>query len=501
MASTSEEIRLVIKTEVDKAVSDLKNFNSSLNKTQDSTSKLMGTFKTLKAGIYAAVFSAATKQIYDFVKSTAQLDTVSKTFNNLSSSFGADGKKILESMKIASRGTMSEVEMMRTATQAMSLMGQKVIDKLPQMTEVAMAAARTSGQTVAQMMNDLVVASGRQSIMILDNLNISSASARKYMDEYAASLGKTVEQLNATEKSQAFFNAVIKAGQELINRVDLSKLTLGEKLQIASAQAKNFSDQLKLSLLPLISDIVGKTIESSDAWANFGSRIGSSIAVIVRSLKLLWDALVLIWNAMTNPSKIIKSIDAIKETWKSLKEEVKNFGNIRIDNTQIKKAVQERTQIMAEETKKQKEEMSKYLDYIEDSYQQQIRKEDEKYKEMLKLAKKYHRDIEALNKKHASSTADIQTKAAIEEMNKIKSKFDLIISTTRQVMSTLQEITTMRHENEIAQLESKYSIVNALIESQMNAELANEALTEDQRQAIKDKYAKKLQEAQLLAIF
>ena len=105
------------------------------------------------------------------------------------------------------------------------------------MAEIATAAARLQGKKVSQMLQDIVVASGRQSVLILDNLGISSSIAGEKQREFAASLGKTRAQLTEMEKSQAFFFAVMEAGGEIMKQVNMETLTLGEKLQILEARA------------------------------------------------------------------------------------------------------------------------------------------------------------------------------------------------------------------------------------------------------------------------
>lgn len=61
-------------------------------------------------------------------------------------------------------------------------------------------------------LDDIVTGLGRGSAMILDNLGIV-VNQKEAQEEYAASLGKTVEQLSEAEKKQALINKVVADGK------------------------------------------------------------------------------------------------------------------------------------------------------------------------------------------------------------------------------------------------------------------------------------------------
>ena len=105
------------------------------------------------------------------------------------------------------------------------------------------------------MLNDIVVASGRQSVQILDNLGISSVTAGKYMEEYAKSLGKTRDNLTDSEKSAAFFYATMKAGGEIVKQSGDNTLTLGERIQKLKADFSNFATWAAEGLMPILNKI------------------------------------------------------------------------------------------------------------------------------------------------------------------------------------------------------------------------------------------------------
>lgn len=241
-------------------IAKLKESTAELQKYADKAKKsntdLLSTFTSLKIGVAAVAGYMSINMIRSFVQMAGETDTVKTAFSNMSNAIGKSADSLLASMKKASRDTISEIDLMKNATTAVQLMGEDVVQYLPKMIEIAIAAARAKGVEASQMLEDIVTASGRQSTQILDNLGISSVRAGQYMDEYAAKLGKTRDKLTESEKSAAFFYATMKAGNEVIGNVGKGTLTLGEKVQTIDAKFKNLSANLSVIFVPAISKVI-----------------------------------------------------------------------------------------------------------------------------------------------------------------------------------------------------------------------------------------------------
>lgn len=87
--------------------------------------------------------------------------------------------------------------------------------------QLAMAQAAKMGISATQAFNDLVTGVGRLSPMILDDLGVTVSAEKAYAD-YAATLGKTAEQLNQTEQRQAFLNAMMAAAPNAANEAGIA---------------------------------------------------------------------------------------------------------------------------------------------------------------------------------------------------------------------------------------------------------------------------------------
>jgi hypothetical protein len=98
-----------------------------------------------------------------------------------------------------------------------------------------------TGQSMTEAFNDITLGVARQSRMILDNLGIIIDADKAYQD-YAKTLGKTAESLTETEKRQAFMNAVVKSGDDMIKRLGSGQGALEGVNKLVAAQANLWDD-------------------------------------------------------------------------------------------------------------------------------------------------------------------------------------------------------------------------------------------------------------------
>jgi hypothetical protein len=138
-------------------------------------------------------------------------------------------------------GMISDMDLARMGNKAFAL---GVVENGVQFEALARgvsAIAMNLGEDAAQLMDNAATAIGRGSALILDNLGIILDSA-KAEEIYAASLGKTVKELTAYEKSQSFAKAatleIAKAGNVARASID----GLGNSYAKAKVQLENFKN-------------------------------------------------------------------------------------------------------------------------------------------------------------------------------------------------------------------------------------------------------------------
>lgn len=192
--------------------------------------KLKGAWVEILGGI------AAVREAWDLMNSAAKAEQEKRSFESLAASYGASGSQIISSLKEISRGTVDTMTLIRSAGTAM-MMGIKPDDTI-QLMKIAAATAKMTGQTTVQAFADISLAVGRQSRMILDNLGIIIDEEKAY-DGYKAKLNIVGRELTETEKKQAFMNATLTAGKDLMARMGDQATTQADKFQRFTATMEN----------------------------------------------------------------------------------------------------------------------------------------------------------------------------------------------------------------------------------------------------------------------
>ena len=141
-------------------------------------------------------------------------------------------------------------------------------DRLDEMMEIARASSRVTGQSIQKSFDDISVGIGRQSRMILDNLGIIVDSKKAYED-YAKAHDLTVDALTESEKKQAFANATMEAGLDIVKRVNIQGLTAAESMQAFSATMQNVKISIGKALIAItsfgfaVTQLAGATLASA----------------------------------------------------------------------------------------------------------------------------------------------------------------------------------------------------------------------------------------------
>lgn len=211
----------------------------------ESAASSMSSFsKNLIAIGVAAAAATATiivlKKVLDFGRQGASIRDLEAGFTNYTASLGANSKKILADLTAVSAGTIAQSDLMRAAGNAM-LLGIPA-QKLAGLMKVARASMVITGQTTTEAFNDITLAVGRGSKMILDNLGIIVDVEKAYAS-YADELGVTKDQLTDIDKKQAFLNETMKKGNDIIEKLGHIKRHLDVYDQL-SATLKDTGDTL-----------------------------------------------------------------------------------------------------------------------------------------------------------------------------------------------------------------------------------------------------------------
>jgi hypothetical protein len=225
MATATTRVEITAKTSrYESAMKNVQRVNTKTTQMiQESWLKAAGV-------IYGAI------KAWDMLKLGARAEQERVAFGNIANSYGANVDTIIAQLKRASDGTVDTMTLINKAGTAM-MMG-IAPDKISKLMEIARATSRMTGQSVVEAFSDISLAVGRQSKMILDNLGII-VQVGEANEKYAKVLGKTATQLTDVEKKQAFLNAALDAGKDLMERLGDDTKTTAEQFQTLEAQVKD----------------------------------------------------------------------------------------------------------------------------------------------------------------------------------------------------------------------------------------------------------------------
>lgn len=199
----------------------------------------------IAAGI-VAIGTAAGSAAMEMARLSAYSQDVETAMGSLASQGGGSAAAMLEGIREASRGAISDYDLMLTANRAMLLGVAQSTEQMVQLMDVARARSQALGVSTAEAFGDIVTGIGRMSPLILDNLGIVVDQAQAN-EVYAASIGKAVAALTEQEKKQALVNAVIKDSAQLVAQnvaAGDDAASNFERMDAAIANAKDALGQL-----------------------------------------------------------------------------------------------------------------------------------------------------------------------------------------------------------------------------------------------------------------
>lgn len=207
---------------------------------------------------------------------------------------GENGPAMLKKLQGATKGTVSDIDLMTAANQAL-LLGIDP-DLLPAMFEGAAAVSQATGKPISEAINDITLGIGRQSKMILDNLGII-IDVEKANKIYAESLGKTSAELTDAEKKIAFTNATMEALIVNTEKVGPLQDSAAVSAQQMAASFANVKQKLGEQLMPVMIFFLDKIIKpvigffekhpKITKWAGIIGVAATAVALLVGPLLIL----------------------------------------------------------------------------------------------------------------------------------------------------------------------------------------------------------------------
>lgn len=157
----------------------------------------------------------------------------------------------LQEMRRATHGMVADTALVEQYNLAYQLVSKTFADQLAPAMTLLQKVSISTGQSMDYLMRSLVLAVGRGSRLIADNLAITVDWDEAYK-ELAMTLGKAQDELSETEKQTARMNQVMTRLQENTKAMpDLLGSAAGEVASFGAA-VQNAKDDLAVGLVPLL---------------------------------------------------------------------------------------------------------------------------------------------------------------------------------------------------------------------------------------------------------
>ena len=206
------------------------------------------------------------KAVYDFTKQGAQLEFLAGKFERLSLAAGTTSDVLLNDLRKATQGTRSDMELMASAGDFMSLGLAKTSDEVIRLTTVAGALNMD--------MNQLVLTLANQTTMRFDQLGVSVDGFKEKV------AGLEAAGMSAND---AFKEAFLQQAEEQVRKVgNAADSSLGSFMQF-EASIQNTAAAIKSALIPAINEALPFLTGISDA---LGYSITNTQAFNATMLKL-----------------------------------------------------------------------------------------------------------------------------------------------------------------------------------------------------------------------
>jgi hypothetical protein len=236
------DLKIVISA-LNKASGDLSKVKADVKSVGDAGTQAKGGVEGFSAGLGSVLSKAALvagavagvglamKEVYETAKEGAELEYARTRFDNLASSIGTVSDALLGDLRDATKGMMSDAELVAGAADFMALGLAKSHDEVVRLTSVAGALGMN--------MNQLVLTLTNQTTMRFDALGVS-------VDGFDAKV-KALEA-SGLSANEAFTEAFLQQAEEQIEKVGAKAETSAGQVQIMESAFKNLGDAIKLTM-------------------------------------------------------------------------------------------------------------------------------------------------------------------------------------------------------------------------------------------------------------
>jgi hypothetical protein len=158
--------------------------------TKESEQSILGLYNAVKLVVTAGIVKEVAEMSINMARLQGNVEGVSRAFERL-----PGARKLLEDLRKSTHGTLTDLQLMQQAIRAQNF--NIPLTNLGKYLEFAAIRAQQTGESIDYMVNSIVTGLGRDSIKILDNLQVDIAEMKRRMDEAGLSMDEAFsEQVN-----------------------------------------------------------------------------------------------------------------------------------------------------------------------------------------------------------------------------------------------------------------------------------------------------------------
>lgn len=313
MASKNEDVDLTIRAK-NATEAAFKAVSQALKVLEDETEK-QGT-KTKSLGDHISAYFTKQVDVYDIAKKSAlavgaavaasaagivalglrgsTVIGVSDAFQALATNAGQSGEAMLASSRAASRGVVTDMEIMAAANKGLLLGLPLTADGMGTLASTSIALGKAMQVGPAQALNDLITGLGRGSAQILDNLGILVDAEAAYRT-YGAEIGKAHDELTTGEQKIAIYKAAVAAASTTVAGLGEEHLTFTDRLARVRVGIQNVIDKVAVVIAdsPVVNAAMKAIGDALDAalGAQSAGKVSELGSVITKLAFFLMDLL------------------------------------------------------------------------------------------------------------------------------------------------------------------------------------------------------------------
>lgn len=280
------EISILVKAEVDKAIKDLDKLKKSSENTKGS---FEGMLKELKAGfvaLAAVVGGVVIKSIADLTKKGAEFldlqDDFTKVFEGAAGSAVDMAAKLVESLGTSTEETYKLLSANGALLQSMGFTTDKSLEMASRVTELSVAISRFSAENIsAEEASQRLTAAlnGREGALRSLNLSIRDNEVK----QKAVNMGLAVstDAVSKQAEAQAILALVTERSSKALEGLDKKNLSLADKMQIANNRFKDFTTAIGVGFAKKLEEV-----------ADYADKVKFSMEGIEKATKITLEAII-----------------------------------------------------------------------------------------------------------------------------------------------------------------------------------------------------------------